>query len=325
MISLEIKAQDYHFSQFYIAPLTLNPALTGLKNTDLRATANYRRQWSSISEPFQTVAIAADYNILNGHIGDNLMGVGLLIFNDKAGSAGLSRTKVAMTGAYSQNIAVEGNYISIGFEAGVINQRINPDKLMFENQYDGEGLNSDIPHNEAFSSTSQWDYDLAIGLAWSYAPDAYTSVYLGGSLSHLNRPDLSFLDSGTDELERKITLYGGAEFRVNGYFSLVPRAVLLKQGSHREINFGGYAKLNLGEAQAEYPTFLSIGGMYRLKDAVIPMLRFDYGPVGVGLSYDFNVSSLTKASNAQGGLELALVYKGFGSVGSSGPISCPSF
>ncbi|MGB1216493.1 MAG: PorP/SprF family type IX secretion system membrane protein, partial [Saprospiraceae bacterium] len=221
ILSLEVKGQDYHFSQFYIAPLTLNPALTGLKSTDLRATANYRRQWSSISEPFQTVSVSADYNILNGNIGDNLMGVGLLIFNDKAGSAGLSRTKIAMTGAYSQNI-IEGSYISIGFEAGVINQRISPKKLMFENQYDGEGLNSDIPHNENFSNTSQWDYDLAIGLAWSYAPDAYTSVYLGGSISHLNRPDLSFLQDNTDELERKVTLYGGAEFRLNGYLSLVP-------------------------------------------------------------------------------------------------------
>ena len=37
-------AQDAHFTQYFTSPLTLNPALTGLVNEDLRFAANYRTQ-----------------------------------------------------------------------------------------------------------------------------------------------------------------------------------------------------------------------------------------------------------------------------------------
>lgn len=320
----DLDAQDPHFSQFYISPLTLNPALTGMKNGDVRVAANYRRQWATVSEPYQTMSIAADYNILRGSIGDNMMGVGLLVFNDKAGTSSLRRTKIAASLGYSQNVGIEGAYISIGFEGGLIQQSINPNKLLFESQYDGSSLNENIGNGEDFVKTSILNFDMAAGLGWSYTPDKYTSFYAGGSVSHLNQPDMSFLGSG-DNLKMKYTLYGGAEFRLNGYLSILPRAVVLKQGAHSEINMGFYAKLNLSEARSDHPFALSIGGMYRLRDAAIPMVRIDYGPVGFAFSYDMNISKLSAASNTQGGMELSFIYKGQSNKNDISPIPCPSF
>ncbi len=325
ILSVQLEGQDAHFSQFYISPLTLNPALTGMKNGDIRVAANYRRQWSSISAPFQTMSLAADYNLLGGKIGDNLMGVGLVIFNDKAGSAGLRRTKIATSLGYSQNLGIDGTYISVGVEAGITQQKLDPTKLLFENQFDGENLNGQIGSGEELINNSSWNYDLTAGLAWSYAPDSYTSFYLGGAISHLNRPNKSFYDGEPDLLDMKYTFYAGAEFRISGYVSAIPRAVLLKQGSHSELNFGGYIKLNLNEPRSENPFFMSVGGMYRLKDAIIPMVRIDYGPIAIGLSYDINVSSLSVASNAQGGMELSFVYKGNSGGKDISPIPCPTF
>ena len=54
-----VSAQDIHFSQMGYSPLTLNPALAGA-NYDLQVNANYRSQWNSVAEPFQTVAVSAD-------------------------------------------------------------------------------------------------------------------------------------------------------------------------------------------------------------------------------------------------------------------------
>ncbi|MEX2566596.1 MAG: type IX secretion system membrane protein PorP/SprF, partial [Cyclobacteriaceae bacterium] len=36
--------QDFHYTQFYAAPLNLNPAFTGAMET-MRIGANYRKQW----------------------------------------------------------------------------------------------------------------------------------------------------------------------------------------------------------------------------------------------------------------------------------------
>ena len=42
-------AQDAQLSQFETAPITLNPALTGMfENADFRMTSNVRSQWNSL-------------------------------------------------------------------------------------------------------------------------------------------------------------------------------------------------------------------------------------------------------------------------------------
>ena len=54
------KAQDIHFSQLYETPLYLSPANTGFFNGYVRAIANYRNQWASMNNAFQTMAFSLD-------------------------------------------------------------------------------------------------------------------------------------------------------------------------------------------------------------------------------------------------------------------------
>ncbi|MGB5929648.1 MAG: type IX secretion system membrane protein PorP/SprF, partial [Cyclobacteriaceae bacterium] len=53
-------AQDPQFSQYYAAPLYLNPAFTGASGQG-RAGLNYRNQWPSIDANFTTYSAYADY------------------------------------------------------------------------------------------------------------------------------------------------------------------------------------------------------------------------------------------------------------------------
>ena len=56
-----LQAQDKHFTQFYAAPLTLNPALTGAFNGKYRASVIYRDQWRNVlDDPYVTFASAID-------------------------------------------------------------------------------------------------------------------------------------------------------------------------------------------------------------------------------------------------------------------------
>ena len=47
-VGIGLNAQDIHFSQFYMSPLNLNPALTGVMNCNTRFVGNYRNQWASV-------------------------------------------------------------------------------------------------------------------------------------------------------------------------------------------------------------------------------------------------------------------------------------
>ncbi|MFM9911534.1 MAG: type IX secretion system membrane protein PorP/SprF, partial [Chitinophagaceae bacterium] len=66
LILSTVKAQDPNFSQFFVSPLTLNPALTGKFNGDFRIAGNYRDQWPSISKAFITSTVSLDGPILRG-------------------------------------------------------------------------------------------------------------------------------------------------------------------------------------------------------------------------------------------------------------------
>lgn len=63
LIASYVHAQDIHFSQYYSAPLTINPALTGGFAGDYRAGVNYRSQWVSVTVPYRTFDIYGDLNL----------------------------------------------------------------------------------------------------------------------------------------------------------------------------------------------------------------------------------------------------------------------
>src|SRR5687768_15296278 len=57
-----VTAQDPQFSQFYAAPLYLNPAFAGSTN-QARAGVNFRNQWPAIDASFTTLSAYFDYFI----------------------------------------------------------------------------------------------------------------------------------------------------------------------------------------------------------------------------------------------------------------------
>jgi hypothetical protein len=47
---------------------------------------------------------------------------------------------------------------------------------------------------------------------------------------------------------------------------------------------------------------------YRWRDAIIASIHFDMDSMGLGISYDLNVSDLTPASSLRGGFEVSLRF-----------------
>ena len=56
--------QDPHFSQFFAAPITLNPALTGSSDNDWRFISNYRTQWQTLAAPYNTTTLSIDTKLI---------------------------------------------------------------------------------------------------------------------------------------------------------------------------------------------------------------------------------------------------------------------
>jgi hypothetical protein len=73
------KAQDPHFSQYFVSPLSLNPAYTGFFEGPHRLAINYRNQWLGAGEPFNTGTISFESRLLKGKLANkNVWGLGVM-------------------------------------------------------------------------------------------------------------------------------------------------------------------------------------------------------------------------------------------------------
>ena len=130
--SMGLNAQDIHFSQFYLSPLNLNPAMTGVMNCNVRLVANYRNQWASVlkSNAYNTYSVSYDQRIPVGRY--DFFGVGGTFWGNKAGEAEFATVTGKLSAAYSKRMGggrKEAHYLVIGAEGGVAQRSLDFLKL----------------------------------------------------------------------------------------------------------------------------------------------------------------------------------------------------
>ena len=63
MLTICGRAQDPHYTQFFAAPFTVNPAYTGVFTGKARFMSNYRQQWGNAIDPYVTATAAMDIKV----------------------------------------------------------------------------------------------------------------------------------------------------------------------------------------------------------------------------------------------------------------------
>jgi type IX secretion system PorP/SprF family membrane protein len=322
-------AQDPNFSQFFVSPLTLNPALTGKFNGDFRIAGNYRDQWPTISKAFVTSTVSVDAPIMRNTISEpDTWGVGVLAMTDKTANGILSTNLVALTTAYHKGIDEDGlNQIGIGFQATYNTKRLDGTKLNFEDELDQYGgwtnPSGEVADNRMINLSY---FDVSAGALFNGSTDGYNNYYLGISGYHLNKPKESFTGDVFYTLNPRLTVHGGGTIPLAGNTRfLYLSSLFTRQGGATNIVAGGAAGFTVNQDE-ENPTNFYAGVWTRfnnVNDALIPYMGLEFGSFRLGASYDINISSLKSASQSRGGIEISLIYikRPAGSKG----IPCPRF
>lgn len=308
---LAASGQDIHFSQFNASPLFLNPAFTGVNSGNYRLVANYKAQWTQLA-PYNTVAASFDMNILKKSERANFGGMGMMLYTDKAGDSELRTTQANLYLSYTVLLNKKGTQsISTGITGGVGHRSINTANLTWNAQWEEfQGYVDNPPNGETLAETKVVYPDIGAGILWNYVKKKQNlNVYLGGAVSHINMPSISFINDNREKLYIKAALHGGGHFRLSKQVFILPSFMYLNQGPHNQFNVGFLVKIKKSIMPKDKTSFY-IGGWYRLKDALILNVRADVGNFNIGFSYDINLSGLTPASNANGGPELSLIYSG---------------
>ena len=318
VISMHISAQDIHFTQFYMSPLNLNPALTGVMNCKTRMVANYRNQWSAVlsANAYNTYSVSYDQKIPVGR--EDYFGIGGSIWGDVAGESRFGTTQGRVSLSYSKKMAgyrKKASYLVLGADAALTNRGISNQDLRWPTQITSEGFDPTIEPGESLEDLNFLYGDLSAGFLWFSIIDSYTNWYFGAAIAHLNKPNVSFLGNDVD-LYSRYTIHAGMQFELQKRISLLPFAVYMAQGPHRSFNGGANLRFAMGPSRTTNQSW-EIGTWYRVgnkvpsglhSDAVILSTRFNYEEFGIGFSYDINVSGLRQASPANGAFEFSLLY-----------------
>lgn len=107
-------------AQYYENQYMSNPAFAGM-NEGMNLNLSYRNQWRTVPGSPVTMAFSGDYRF-------EKVGVGLTVYNDKAGVIG--RTRVM--GSYAYHLPLDGDnqHLHFGLSLGILKESLDNDKII---------------------------------------------------------------------------------------------------------------------------------------------------------------------------------------------------
>ncbi len=295
-------AQDFHLSMYDSGPLFLNPALTGVVDAKWRLHAQYRNQWKSVAfKPFSTALISIDAPVKN-------WGFGAQIINMRAGIGNYNVLQAMGSLAYTVSIDKKKFHnLSLGAQGGITQKSVEYKLHTFDNQYtptNGGSFNKDIPSGESFASQSQMLPQLNAGFLYYYSKiQSRINPFLGASAFNILEPKETFFDSN-NKLPMRIYMHTGLRINITEQLYFIPKLLVMRQKNANEQNIA----LDAGYYFSSQDMYLLGGLVFRNKDAAAFSLGARFDNIIGKISYDVNISSLSKASNGRGAFEVSFTY-----------------
>lgn len=301
-------AQDIHFSQYYLSPLTLNPANTGNYRGDYRLMGNYRTQWRELNA-FNSFSAGGDFNVFPKNM--NFSG-GIIFLNDKSGG-NLTVNKILPSAAY--HIKLNGYKLHFGLQPGLVIKSIDFYSHSFPNQLNWEkgGFDNRLPNNEPNAGQRFAYFDLNLGSSVSKRFGKWEPEF-GFALFHINRPNESFLSDKKNPLPIRQAHMLKVNYHVN-------QKVILQ--FHNMYGYTAKSSdwvsgVNLEYVLSQHAFFTNSvfgglmwrSGILRNSDAGIATIGFNFKNYTLGFSYDVTFSQLKTTVNSRGAFEMALIYRG---------------
>jgi type IX secretion system PorP/SprF family membrane protein len=300
----EVKSQtDPHFSQYYVYPSWLNPALTGAFDGEYRVAAIYRTQWGNITSPFSTPGVALDFTT------NSNVNFGVSVLNQRAGDGGYNYTTAYANMAYTgvRFGAMGYQRLTMGMQLGFIQRRFDRSKLTFGDQWNPiTGFNPGVTSADVLTRNAASSFDAGAGILYYDAtPGKKANVFGGFSASHLTKPKDKFSVGEEETLPIRYTFHAGVRLVLSDVLSLTPNALYLRQGTASEKMIGAYMQMKAADN-----TDFMVGANYRIKDAFSPYVGFYHKNMVIGLSYDINTSDLGKMARGSNSFEISVSFVG---------------
>lgn len=322
---LQSPAQDLHFSQFYNAPLLLNPANTGyLDENDWRVGLQFRNQGAVIPIPYNTFSFFSDCALFRQKWENSWIGTGVAMWKDVSGNGNLSLTKIQ--GSVAAHVLGESSSFSVGMNAAYCQRSVDFSKLTYDVQWDEFSFNPTLDNMETYSIQKTNFMDVGIGATAAFFNNNNFHLKTSLGIQHINRPNETFYGM-TNKIGIRPMGSIEAKFKISDKIMLAPSAYYTTQKRAMELIAGTLFNLNAGGDISIRSNEIIAGAFYRWGDAFIMAAGYQFGNSRIMVSYDQTVSQLTAANNGIGAFEVSLILQGDYRKGNdmTRTLGCPRF
>ncbi|WP_316800363.1 PorP/SprF family type IX secretion system membrane protein [Pedobacter frigidisoli] len=313
-------AQDPKFSQYFAAPLTLNPAYTGFFDGEYRIAANTRQQWGNLGDPYNTYSVSGDVKLVEDeNFTNSVFSLGLSGLFDESFNKALKSQYISASFSYYQYLDVEHRFkFGLAPQVSYVSKYLDYNKLTFASQYTEGGFDQSMPNYLDVKNDKTTYFDLAIGANFSANFDR-TSFAFGYAQYHLNKPQESLLTSGSELVASRKTATASMLYLINNNVDLNLTGVYNVQKNNNDAIMGTVIGLKPNE---DTRMKLNFGLWYKFNEASFyPYLGVGMGNVSAGINYTVYGNKLLSATPRT--YELSFIYrhnnfKGF-------KVPCPKF
>ncbi len=296
---LTVTGQDIHWTLYDMAPLQLNPALSGNFYGTARLSGIARTQSNSIANTgFLTFGFGVDAPIIKGLRDNDWVGVGLSFASDKSGSLEMGIQSQSFSGSYHYALNKKAtSYLTLGVQVESYGRRIgNAEAAEFRTE-----LMTPLETMTDFKSATGYTG----GLVFTSKLNKRSQLRIGGKFARIGRVRVGLGQSSNYEVPNRIAFHADLDHQTGPKTKIIP-----------SILYENYGTASAFVAQAKGKYLLDakkgldiMGGLgYRFGDALEVLFGVGWGDIDVGIGYDLPVSGQSSEAIPLGGLELAITY-----------------
>ena len=302
-LGISAYGQDPYFSQYFMSPTTLNPALIGSGVSNARVMTVYRSQWWGASpSAYSTYTASAEMRFMNKKSELSPFSLAVSAVSDASNSGFLKNNYFSTGLCYDQPLDADKSQLSLGVTLGYGNRMIDASKAKAGDQFGSLGYSAIISNDPAILGNKHY-VDFSSGLQYNYLSKK-TGVKLGAALFHIAQPREFNKNTQLINMKLRFTANASVVKKYNGGDELYAMGTYTNHGVNNIVTLGAMYKFKFAD-QHVLDRF-NVGVFDRINDAYVGYLGFEQKAWSFGFSYDLIKSDIQTYFNSVQSMEFSL-------------------
>ncbi len=291
--------QDLHMTQWWNAPLFVNPAMNGDQQGEIQLSTGMRSQWKGVSGvPYQTQWLQGEKNKWSTHNWSFAGGIA----RDIAGDGNWRQLQLYANASRHWVLDSASTIISFGGQLKFQQWSWDANLWQWGSQWNGAYYDPLLPNLENQLQQKTGMVGMNSGIHWQQKWSTSTSSKLGVGLNQLYSSSFD-MNGSTQKIKPRWNVSLVLNYQLSSSWKAQLLSLNQSQSGQQEWIAIGQMENVIDDRVWNYVSWKA-GFGFRNRDALVMVFGGQYGQHQLGLSYDWNVSKFAEATEYRGGWEL---------------------